>query len=184
MSGNSIIDNKDLLMIALSKYYSNKETISNIIPIIQGKSNVSLRLIDWFVTNYSKKLSIIITHKYDNNIVHFNVYLSYRSQLKAYSKQQFDPFKRRERIKFYYDKQNWIESTVGQLNFFRWILQNNILSYITDNLEEIEKDMITSQKDNVKKKNESNKTKKRQELSKSCIKNMNTFTGIRTIKFD
>jgi hypothetical protein len=179
---NNIIDNKDLLMISLSKYYSNKDTISNVIPIIQGKSNISLRLIDWFVTNYSKKLSIIITHNINNNIVHFNVYLSYRSQLKAYSKQQFDPFKRRERIKFYYDKNNCIESTVGQLNFFRWILQNNILEYIVENLKSIENDMITSQKENSKKKN--TVEKKRQELSKSCIKNMNTFTGIRTIKFD
>jgi hypothetical protein len=184
MSLNKIIDNKDLLMISLSKYYSNKDTISSIIPIIQGKSSISLRLIDWFVTNYSKKFSIIITHTQNHNVIHFNVYLSYRSQLKAYSKQQFDPFKRRERIKFFYDKQNSIESTVGQLNFFRWILQNNILDYIVENLADIEKDMISSQKDNLKKKTDEDFTKKRQELSKSCIKNMNKFNGIRTIKFD
>lgn len=182
----NIIDNKDLLMISLSKYYSNKNNINTIIPIIQGNSNISLRLLDWFVTNFSKKYGIVITHNHENNIIHFNVYLSYRSQLKAYSKQQFDPFKRRERIKFFYDKSDFIESTIGQLNFFRWILQNNILDYIQINIKNIENDMISSQKENINKKknNKESTTQKRQELSKSCVKNMNTYCGKRTIKFD
>jgi hypothetical protein len=182
----NIIDNKDLLMISLSKYYSNKNNINTIIPIIRGNSNISLRLLDWFVTNYSKKYGIVITHIHENNVIHFNVYLSYRSQLKAYSKQQFDPFKRRERIKFFYDKSDHIESTIGQLNFFRWILQNNILEYIQNNIKNIENDMISSQKENANKKKDNKESivQKRQELSKSCVKNMNTYSGIRTIKFD
>jgi hypothetical protein len=195
---NSITDNKDLLMVSLAKFYSTKGNITSILPIIEGKSEMSLRLIDWFVTNYSKKYSTIITRSTaDNNVVHFNVYLSYRSQLKAYSKQQFDPFKRRERIKFFYEREKSVESTVGQLNFFRWILQNYIIDYIEDHAIEVENDMIAAQKDNQRKKqdleiqekqikdiDQTIKRKKRNELSKSFVKNMNTYQGTRKISFD
>lgn len=171
-----------------------------IIPIIEGVSNVSLRLIDWFVTNYSKKNNIVITKEVNKNILHFNVYLSYRSQLKAYSKQLFDPFRRRDRITFMYENDKGIETTIGQLNFFRWVIQNDILGYINANLASIEKDMIKTQKDNQKKKNDdehvkikeiqtdngviTQKRKKRIQLSKSTMKNMNLINGLRVIHFD
>lgn len=196
-----ITNSKDLLMISLSKFYHTKSNVNKILPIIEGTSTVSLRLIDWFVTNFSKKNNTVITKEKNNNIIHFNVYLSYRSQLKAYSKQQFDPFRRRDRITFVYDESGKsVETTIGQLNFFRWILQNDILDYININLETIEKDMIKTQKENTLKKNNDDnmkikeiktsegvvvqKRKKRNQLSKNSIKNMNLMNGQHTIKFD
>lgn len=197
---NKIIDSKDLLMISLSKFYSIKTNINKIIPLVEQKSDISLRLIDWFVTNYSKKNNTVITKEKNGNIIHFNVYLSYRNQLKAYSKEKFDPFRRNEHIIFYYDVDKSIETTHGQLNFFRWILQNDILEYIQENVKDIESDMLFTQKQNQnKKKDEENiriktiqtengviyqKRKKRSQLSKSSIKNMNKLNGSRTIKFD
>jgi hypothetical protein len=135
------------------------------------------------------------------------VYLSYRSQLKAYSKQLFDPFRRRDRISFIYDKDTKsgdtksVETTIGQLNFFRWVLQNGILEHISTTREHVENDMVATQKENQSKrhdadnmkvkvvKTENGKTitqqrKKRNELSKSFIKNMNHYTGARTISFN
>lgn len=196
-----INNNKDLLMVSLAKFYNNKNNINKIIPIINGTCDMSLRLIDWFVTNFSKKYSTIIRSEQNNVRKHLNVYLSYRSQLKAYSKQQFDPFRRRERITFYYNKDEYIETTIGQLNFFRWILDNNIIEFIILNRQDIENDMMCSQKENQFKKSCSEniklkiihtddgesiiqKRKKRNELSKSFIKNMNKFQGSRTISFD
>lgn len=197
---NKIIDSKDLLMISLSKFYSVKSNINKVIPLVEQKSDISLRLIDWFVTNYSKKNNTVITKEKNGNIIHFNVYLSYRNQLKAYSKEKFDPFRRNEHIMFYYDVDKSIETTHGQLNFFRWVLQNDILDYIQDNIKDIETDMLTTQKQNQnKKKDEENiriktiqtengviyqKRKKRSQLSKSSIKNMNKLNGNLTIKFD
>ncbi len=197
---NKIIDSKDLLMISLSKFYNVKSNINRIIPLVEQKSDISLRLIDWFVTNYSKKNNTVITKERNGNIIHFNVYLSYRNQLKAYSKEKFDPFRRNEHIIFYYDVDKSIETTHGQLNFFRWVLQNDILDYIQEHMTEIETDMLTTQKQNQsKKKDEENmrvkaiqtengivyqKRKKRSQLSKSLIKNMNKLNGNRTIKFD
>lgn len=191
----------ELLMQSLAKFYSTKSNLQKIIPIINGESDISLRLIDWFITNYSKKNSTIITKKHQNNIVHLNVYLSYRSQLKSYSKTYFDPFRRRDRIIFRYDNnKDSVETTIGQLNMFRWILQSDILEYIQMNKKRIEQDMINTQKENQEKKlNKDNikvrtvetengvitKTrKKRNELSKSVLKNMNQLAGKRVIRFD
>lgn len=196
----NIIDSKDLLMISLSKFYSVKTNINKIILLVEQKSDISLRLVDWMVTNYSKKNNTVITKEKNGNIMHFNVYLSYRNQLKAYSKEKFDPFRRNEHIVFFYDVDKSIETTHGQLNFFRWVIQNDILEYIQDNFKAIETDMLTTQKQNInKKKDDDNmrikavqtengvvyqKRKKRSQLSKSSIKNMNKLTGARTINFD
>lgn len=171
---------QDLLMLSLSKFYKKKENIQYVLPIINGNSDISLRLIDWFVTNYSKKKSTNIP-RYDacNNVYYFNVYLSYRSQLKAYSKQSFDPFRRRERIEFFYDKEKYIETTIGQMNFFRWIIENDILTYITKNIKDIEEDMLS-----IQKKSDKLNAKKRNELSTSFIKNMNKTSGLRVIAFN
>ena len=109
-----------------------------------------------------------------NQIKQFIVYLNYKSQLKAYSKKQFDPFCRRERIVFYYDKMDntkFIRTTVGQLNFFRWTIQNNILDYISKNIKSIENDMIRSVR-NIYKTN-SNERRKRKEISVSATKTVN-----------
>lgn len=203
--GSKIINSKDLLMISLSKFYAQKSNINKLLAIIEPadkkqESRVSLRLIDWFVTNYSKKNNTIITKERNNNVMHFNVYLSYRAQLKAYSKQLFDPFRRRDRITFWFDTDKSLETTIGQLNMFRWIIQNDILDYINNNIDDIENDMIQTQKSNMNKKhNDENikvkaihtengvvyqKRKKRNQLSKSSAKNMNLFTGSRVIKFD
>ena len=204
--GSKIINSKDLLMVSLIKFYNQKTNMTKLLSIIEPtmvakpESRISLRLIDWFVTNYSKKNNTIITKEKNNNVMHFNVYLSYRAQLKAYSKKFFDPFRRRDRITFNFDHDKSIETTIGQLNMFRWIIQNDIVEYISSSFDEIEADMIRTQKSNMTKKhNEENikvkavhtengvvyqKRKKRNQLSKSSAKNMNLFTGHRVINFD
>ena len=153
-------------MNSLTKYY-NDSNISRILPIITGKSYISLRIIDWFVTNYSKKNNI----SYFMNNKQFIVFLNYKSQLKAYTKKQFDPFCRRNRIEFYYKSNSCFTTTVGQLNFFRWAISNNILDYIEKNVEEIEKDMNDSIRKIYKQNKNNNKIRrKRTEISKSATK--------------
>jgi hypothetical protein len=121
--------------------------------ILNGDSRISLRIIDWFVTNYSKKNNITYIVSSDNKLVenveelndiHYRecvVYLNYKSQLKGYQKKYFDPFCRNSRIKFYYNEEDYFFTTVGQLNFFRWAINECILQYIEKHIEEIEKDM-------------------------------------------
>ena len=138
-----IISKVDLLMKSLSKFYANEANISILLPIVQGTSKISLRVLDWFVTNYCKKNNIILTNKFGNNII---VHMDYKNQLKAYAKIYFDPFCRRDRINFIYGKGNELLTTVGQLNFFRWAIENNIIEYTVSNMEIIEKDMNSSLK--------------------------------------
>ena len=159
-------------------------------PIITGESKLSLRIIDWFVTNYAKKHNVMycVQHIEDNELVkkQFIVHMNYKSQLKAYSKKQFDPFCRRERIAFYYTQNNsneCIYTTVGQLNFFRWAIRYKILDYIMNNLKYIECDMNKIQKDVYNKEKYNGKRKKRTELSKSATKTLNKHNIKITLDF-
>jgi len=124
---------RELLILSLQRFYSSRTDLDKLIPILQGDGDISLRLIDWFVTNYAKKhhVSYIISEQ------EFIVYLNYKSQLKAFSKKLFDPFCRRERILFQCGTHPSFETTVGQLNFFRWAFEKNILDYIRTYLTDI-----------------------------------------------
>ena len=145
----TITNSKELIIISLTKFFGNKHYLSTFLnhvtqttePKESKVKTTSLRVIDWFVTNYAKKNAVNIhvdTHR------HINVYINYRSQLKAYSKHQFDPFRRRFRINYYYDENTFVETTIGQLNFFKWLIENKILDYITEHQAEIEADMMAS----------------------------------------
>ena len=119
-----------------------------------------------------------------NPLSQFNVYNSYKSQLKAYSKKRFDPFCRRERIETLINN-IYLNTTIGQLNFFRWIINNNVIDYIQENIIDIENDMNNSLKEikkNYKKQN--NSRKPRQEISKSAQKCLNKTPLKVSIVFD
>jgi hypothetical protein len=100
--------------------------------------------------------------------------------LKAFKKIQFDPFRRRERIDFYYnDKEEYIETTIGQLNFFRWFLENNILDYVELHANDIEEDMLRNQKPEQCNEKSVGDT----HYSKTMVKKMTTFSGQTTVSF-
>jgi hypothetical protein len=181
---NRIQCKQELIITSLQDFYTNPGQLELILPILEGKSAISLRLIDWFVTNYAKKHNI----SYILNQRQFMVYFHYKRELKAYSKRLFDPFCRRERIMFQTRGQEPFVTTVGQLNFFRWALEKDIIPFINLNLEAIEKDMNTSMREHYGSTNSSNSSdpksvltissnensrRKRTELSKSALKKVN-----------
>jgi hypothetical protein len=180
MSKNYTTQN-ELLLNNLMKFYNKDDNLKKILPIINGCSKLSIRVIDWFVTNYSKKNYVVynITDSNDN-VKRFKVYIDYKLKLKAYSKRRFDPFCRWERINIPYGDDTYIQTTIGQLNFFKWCLDYKIIDYIEENIDAIEKDMngrnTFSRKNKQKKDSEldkMNKTrKKRQELSVSAVKSI------------
>ena len=180
----TISSKKDLLMQSLITFFNEKKNLEIIIPIINGKSKISLRILDWFVTNFSKKNNIHYQITLNDKIKNFIVYLDYKSQLKAYSKKQFDPFCRRERISFMYHENYELITTVGQLNFFRWAIENNILNYIVENYDVIENDMNNSLRNLYKKKDGETNRRKRTELSISATKTVNKHDVSITVQFD
>lgn len=176
----SLSTQNDLLMSRLKAFYSedNYSNMKKILPYINGDSSISLRLIDWFVTNFSKKNYTVYVVERNNTSSRFKVFIDYKLRLRAYGKKKFDPFCRWDRITMPYENDTKIETTIGQLNFFKWALENNILKYIEEHRREIEEDMNTRNL-NVTVKNTSNvvsgtnKTrKKRQELSLSATKSI------------
>ncbi len=131
----------DVLLTKLLKFYSENSNFDKMINIINGSSSISLRIVDWFVTNYSKKNYIVYMIAKDNKLEKVNVYNDYKLKLKAYSKKKFDPFCRWDRINVPYKDDKFIQTTLGQLNFFKWTIENQILEYIETNYKTIENDM-------------------------------------------
>jgi len=268
-SCKNVTSKQALLIIPITKYFSTKKTLKKLITILKGES-ISLRLIDWFVTNYCKKFNVLYNlndfkdkdtsiienqaeiqsiptstptstlttqptstlttqptstlttqptqptqlttqHKKDQSFDNFIiVHNNYKGQLKAYSKKNFDPFCRRNRIRFYYDENKYFITTVGQLNFFKWALENYIINYIKAHLKEIENDMnlrceivkkvSTKIKNQDKDKDNENTTlneiilktkktgittrKKRKEISAAASKTLSIHNLPMTIEFD
>ena len=180
----NISSKKDLLMQSLINFFATKENLDKVIPIITGKSKISLRILDWFVTNYSKKNNISYEIELNNKKKNFIVYLDYKSQLKAYSKKQFDPFCRRERISFFDHSNTELVTTVGQLNFFRWAIETNIINYIIENFSLIETDMNNSLRNLYKKTDGDSNRRKRTELSISATKTVNKHDVSIIVQFD
>jgi hypothetical protein len=192
---SAVLSKIDLLMTSLSKFYLDEKNINILIPIVNGLSKISLRVLDWFVTNFCKKHNTVIHYQRDGKAQKLIVHLDYKNQLKAYSKKQFDPFCRRERINFIYGKGNELLTTVGQLNFFRWAIEHHVLDYINDNLEVIEADMnnslkiegssgkIVEETTQEKKDKQDKKRKKRHELSISASKSVSKHNVKITVEF-
>lgn len=154
---------QELLLTSLVNFYLNKNNLDIIVPIIKQQTILSLRLLDWLVTNYSKKHNICYPLSINNNKdtympsnKNFNLWMDYKNQLKAFSKRTFDPFCRRERIVLkldtldvifgdyekYTNDEKYMVTTVGQLNFFRWAILNKVLDYAYKNKHHIDIDML------------------------------------------
>ena len=180
----------DLLLNKLLDFYKNNDNLNKMLGIINGESKISLRIVDWFVTNYAKKYYTIYNLERGEGykVVRFKVYVDYKLKLKAYSKKRFDPFCRWDRINIPYKDDMYIQTTIGQLNFFKWALDHNILKYIEDNYLAIEKDMnnrnSTSKRKEIVTKDKNKTRKIREELSVSAIKSIRKETVEIRVKFD
>jgi hypothetical protein len=151
---NRVQCKQDQVISWLHEFYSSPGNLEKLLPILQGSSTVSLRLIDYFVTNYAKKMNTSFTLAGK----HFLVYFNYKRELNAYSKRLFDPFCRRERISFQVRGMEPFITTVGQLNFFRWFIEKNILEHVAENREAIEKDMNSTLKEHYSRSNTTRST--------------------------
>lgn len=169
----SLSTQNDLLLNNLLRYYEKTSNLSRMLDIVSGSSDISRRLIDWFVTNYAKKNFTVYQL---SNRHRFKVYTDYKLRLKSYSKLRFDPFCRHDRIVIPYEEERSIETTIGQLNFFKWAFENEIIEYIEKNYTDIESDMNarnSATKKNTTGSDDANRTRKRrEELSISAAKNI------------
>jgi hypothetical protein len=184
---NRIQCKQDHVVTWLQEFYTVPGHLEKLLPIVTGTSPISLRLVDYFVTNYAKKMNTSFT----SGGRHFLVYFHYKRELNAYSKRLFDPFCRRERIMFEARGVEPFVTTVGQLNFFRWFLEKNILEYVLEHRDTIETDMnktlkehysrsaseastpVSSGSNSVSETSSGSGRKKRCELTASAMKKVN-----------
>lgn len=154
--GSSIYNTQnDLLLHKVLRFYNENdgENMDRMLSVINGTTNISLRIMDWFVTNYSKKHYTVYDLVGNGNgnggdgtgisrPKRFKVYVDYKLKLRAYSKKRFDPFCRWDRINVpHKNGTTYIQTTLGQLNFFKWAIENEVLRYIQENYTAIETDM-------------------------------------------
>lgn len=186
MNNTTYTTQNDLLLKNLISFYKTNDLDGNYNPnnnldkmlkIITGESKISLRIVDWFATNYAKKYyTLYVIEKSSDNVTRrFKVYDDYKLKLKAYSKKRFDPFCRWDRISIPYTNGTQIETTIGQLNFFKWAIENKVIDYIEENYIDIEKDMNNRNSTSKRKEiiTDNSKTrKKREELSISASKSI------------
>ena len=173
ISMETIQSKEQWVLRRLEGFYANPDHFRRIEEVLSGKSRLSLRLLDWFVTNYSKKYNVSYMTKSNRHVI---VYLVYKSHLKAYNKKMFDPFCRWKRIQF-----RGLDTTVGQLNFFEWAIQDEVLDYLDANYDEIHADMeaysqVIQPKDGER--------RKRHELSRSATKSVRIHDVTVKVTFD
>lgn len=150
---SDIITREGLILQSTKRYYQeNPEDYKKLVDIIEKKSDISISLIEYFTLTYAKHLNTMYK-KLDDNF--FIVYLSYKNFLKGYGKKFTDPFRRKQNKEegdFFMDLHGLpIKTRVAQLHFFKWAFENEVITYIEDNLEKIEKKMIEDKKKKNKK---------------------------------
>ena len=129
-----------IILKSIENFYENTNNINKFLKVLNGqledKNNtntftLSIRLIDYFITKYSKNNKICYKINNNNIIQNINVYISYKQQLKIYQKKNFDPFSRGYRIPYFLNE-TCIITTISQLNFFKWFFSNGIYEYILE----------------------------------------------------
>jgi hypothetical protein len=129
-----------LLLQNLMAYYKRGDNLDRMLLIINGDAHISLRIVDWFTTNYAKMEYTV--YDLPGSGKRFKVYVDYKLKLRSYSKKNFDPFCRWDRINVpYKNDHTFIQTTIGQMNFFKWAFENDVIAYIEKHYAAIEKDM-------------------------------------------
>lgn len=175
----------EVLMKTLEKFYKNDENFNKMYDYVvkPRTSKVSLRVLEWFVINYAKKNNIGYEFKDENGVSQYIIVFSdYQNCLKGFKKVRLDPFCRKQRkgnsdcgMKFYHGDIE-IETTIGQLSFFKWAISNKVIDYVEEHSDMIEKDMNETNKN--KKKN-----KKRQQLSIAATRTITRHEVVHTVRF-
>jgi hypothetical protein len=125
-----VTQSQQLLLRSLNSFYSDTHNSEKLLDVINHRKGVSLRNIEWFITNYAKSNQTRYKTKEGRD---FPVHIQYKASLDGYSKRAFDPFCRTERIDFELPGSEKISTTISQLNFLRWCIVNDIITYIENN---------------------------------------------------
>ncbi len=114
----------DRVMSEIEEYFeASPLVISTIRDILLHRHTVSLRLLEWVCTNYENEKALSIR-------------TAYRREICKFGKRLFDPFRRAHKISAW-----GLETSIGQLNFLKWVLSRGVLDWVVDNVEDIKEDI-------------------------------------------
>lgn len=131
----------DILLISINNFYNEEENRNKLMNILDKSSGISLRNLEWFITNYSKKNHTSFKTQ-DGKL--FTVHCAYKSSLDGYSKKLFDPFARSEKFTYTIPgTSHEVQTTIAQLNFIKWCIKNRIIDYISKNKDTLFSKRVT-----------------------------------------
>lgn len=142
-------ERKQRLRGSITEWYkSNPEKMKVVRDIVEKSAGVlSLRILEYFVTNYAQKHGIVLPNpRREGDVI--DVYWSYKEELKCFHKSLFDPFHRSSTPAGTSQKRK--RPSLRQLNFFRWAIRTGVLRYVSDHLQDIVADMNSNKKDRRK----------------------------------
>ena len=174
------------LYIEIDRFFNMKcdqKNIQKMVRIINNDDAISLRLLNWFAMKYSATMEAIDHINGDGKIELFDVKISYRARLNTHSKKYFDPFRRGKKFDYSYDKRDKskiVETTLCQLNFFRWMFMHELMDYVDDNFEDLKNKMGTY---NTQEKKKKEKKKEKEKNKKVTLKNKKKDVKIRVKRF-
>lgn len=132
----------EVLLSSVLRWFNQEESrVQTFSDIVHHKNGLSLRIIDWLITNFTKSFSVAI----ESEGLPRNLRKDYHKNLSAHNKKNFDPFARRRRIHIVLFGKEKRVSTIGQLNFFRWFLSKDLVGFLLENKSVIEKHMKDSE---------------------------------------
>ena len=121
----------------LQRFYEDPERFCQLAKVVRSESaGLSLRVLDFLVTNYCCEHRVEYAVARQGKTVWCNLHYAYRQQLQQYSKVLFDPFARRGKMMLRCGDDE-LQTTPGQMNFFRWAMQWGVLDYARRNLAAI-----------------------------------------------
>jgi hypothetical protein len=135
------MNKNDILLTSINNFYSEEKNKSILLNILDKTSGISLRNLEWFITNYAKKNNT--TYQTGDGKL-FTVHCAYKSSLNGYSKRFFDPFCRSKKFDYIVPgTSHEIQTTLAQLNFIKWCIKNNIIEYIYNNKDTLFSKQLT-----------------------------------------
>lgn len=138
---HSVLNDQTRIIVECCLRYFNRPDRAHqarvLLQVFHREAPFSLRLIDWLVTNYSRNHRIVLRR--EDGI--FDLHDDYHRHLTVYNKRFFDPFARRQRIHLHHPEHGTLMTTVGQINFMMWFLENGLDRIITEEKDTIDRDM-------------------------------------------
>jgi hypothetical protein len=128
--------------------FFNEDVLRNLVVKLNDENSDAprLRAYDWAVTNYAKgNPMVMLVKKEDGSTEMVDPNLAYEGQLRKHHRLLFDPFRRGTHI--FFDIDSIIHrTTVGQLTFIKWCIENGVDKYVETNLPMIRTHMSKATK--------------------------------------